>query len=514
MEPHLSGSDYLELIRQSDVYGVAVRSPLDPAPVISRRLGAEVFLKREDLQPVHSFKLRGAHAAMSRLDPELRGKGVVAASAGNHAQGVALAAQKMGCRAVIVVPATTPDVKREAIVRLGAELVTHGDTYNDAYLRAREIEQEESLTFIHPYDDPFVIAGQGTIGLELDEQLPAGPLVVFAAVGGGGLVSGLCLAVKQLRPGSLVFGVEPEDSPAMHDSLASGRRVELEKPGLFADGVAVRQVGVETFRLCQELLDGVILVSNDSICAAIKDVYEENRSILEPSGALPIAGIKQWLETHSADGRPIVAITGGANVSFDRLRHISERADLGEHAEAIFAVRIPERPGSFKQLCSVLGRRSVTEFNYRLSDAAEAVVFVGVKTSTGEEAKEILHSLVDARYPSIDLTDDELAKTHVRHMIGGMASVSDENVYHFIFPERPGALSEFLDRLGGRWNISLFHYRNHGSDRGRVLVGFQVPVATRSQFNEFLKELGYEYTEESLSPSVGLFLSRPLGRGA
>lgn len=509
----LSPAEYLKLIRQSDVYGVAIESPLDEAPILGERLGAEVFLKREDLQPVHSFKLRGAHAAMARLDPAVREKGVVAASAGNHAQGVALAARKMGCRAVIVVPATTPEVKRDAILKLGAELVIHGDAYHDAYERAKEIEREEALTFIHPYDDPWVIAGQGTIGIELDSQLPPGPCVVFAAVGGGGLVSGLCLSIKQLRPGSKVFGVEPEDSPAMHDSLAKGERVVLEKPGLFADGVAVRQVGEETFRICQEMLDGVIVVSNDAICAAIKDFYEEKRSILEPSGALPLAGIKQWVESGNKIDLPLVAISGGANVSFDRLRHISERADLGERSEAIFAVRIPEKPGSFRQLCSVLGRRSVTEFNYRMDCQDEAVVFVGIKTRTEGESADILSSLRVGLYPAYDLTHDELAKTHVRHMIGGMASVPNEKIYHFLFPERPGALGEFLDKLGGRWNISLFHYRNHGSDRGRVLAGFQVPNATQSEFNAFLTELGYEFTEESLNPSVGLFLSRPLGRG-
>lgn len=513
MSSGLTPAEYLKLIRQSDVYGVAVESPLEEAPLLSSRLEAEVYLKREDLQPVHSFKLRGAHAAMARLDSEVLAKGVVAASAGNHAQGVALSAQKMGCRAVIVVPATTPEVKRNAIENLGAELVTHGDTYHDAYQRAREIEQEESLTFIHPYDDPYVIAGQGTIGVELDSQLPPGPSIVFAAVGGGGLVSGLCLAIKQLRPGSMVFGVEPEDSPAMHDSIRAGERVVLEKPGLFADGVAVRQVGEETFRICQDLLDGVIVVTNDAICAAVKDVYEEKRAILEPSGALPVAGLKQWAETGGRKDLPLVAVTGGANVSFDRLRHISERADLGEKTEAIFAVRIPERPGSFRQLCSVLGKRSVTEFNYRMDCQDEAVVFVGVRTKSEDESEDILHSLRTSRYPAYDLTHDELAKTHVRHMIGGMASVPNEKIYHFLFPERPGALGEFLDKLGGRWNISLFHYRNHGSDRGRVLAGFQIPNSTQAEFNSFLTDLGYEFTEESLNPSVGLFLSRPLGRG-
>ncbi|MBS1727779.1 MAG: threonine ammonia-lyase, biosynthetic [Armatimonadetes bacterium] len=504
---HLTPAEYLQRIRSSAVYNVAIKSPLEYAPVISQRTGCEVFLKREDLQPVFSFKLRGAYAAMSRLSPAQLRRGVVAASAGNHAQGVALAARQLSCSATIVVPVTTPEVKTRAIEALGATLVKHGDTYDDAYAHARELESEHNFVFVHPYDDPDVIAGQGTIGLELDEQLPKDCEAVFVAIGGGGLISGIALALKQLRPGIKVIGVEPEDSDAMFLSLQAGERVLLDRVGIFADGVAVKQVGAETFRIAQDWVDEVIVVTNDAICAAVKDVFEDRRAVLEPAGALAIAGLKEYAERNGLQGARLAAVACGANVNFDRLRHISERAALGEHSEAILAVRIPERPGSFRQLCETLGNRSITEFNYRMGDAEEAIIFVGLHTKSASEVETILAELSAKGFEAFDLTTNEIAKTHVRHMVGGKsAHATDERLFHFDFPERPGALLNFLNSLGQSWNISMFHYRNHGADKGRVLCGIQVPAATEDDFQRFLTQLGYDYSEETENLALRLFL--------
>lgn len=505
--PTLTPREYLQRMRASAVYNVAIRSSLDPCPVLSRRLGNRVYLKREDQQPVFSFKLRGAYSLMARLDPAALERGVIAASAGNHAQGVALAAQRLGAHATIVIPRTAPEIKQEAIRRLGADLVLHGDSYDEAYAHARMLSESRNLTFVHPYDHPDVIAGQGTIGLEIDEQHP-GPLdAIFVPVGGGGLISGIALAIKQLRPETKVIGVEPADSDALQRSLAAGRRVTLDRVGIFADGVAVKTPGEETFRICQDWVDEVIVVSNDEICAAVKELFEDRRAVLEPSGALAYAGLRAYAERHALRGASLVAIASGANLNFDRLRTIAERAQIGEHHEAVFAVTIPERPGAFRQLCSVLGDRSVTEFNYRMGDPDRAVVFVGVQVRDAEERKALSERLNEEGYVAYDLTDDEIAKTHVRHMVGGRSPhAHHERVFHFDFPERSGALGEFLNRLGGAWNISLFHYRNHGAERGRVLCGIQVPPETDAEFARFLSDVGYDYSEQTDSPALKLFL--------
>jgi threonine dehydratase len=503
----MTPAEYLQRIRSSAVYNVAIKSPLEYAPVISQRTKNEVYLKREDLQPVFSFKLRGAYAAMSRLSPAQLRQGVVAASAGNHAQGVALAARQLSCEATIVVPVTTPEVKTRAIESLGANLIKFGDTYDDAYAHARELEASQNLVFVHPYDNPDVIAGQGTIGLELDEQLPPDCQAVFVAIGGGGLISGIALAIKQLRPGIKVIGVEPEDSDAMYLSLQAGERVKLDRVGIFADGVAVKLVGEETFRITLDWVDEVIVVSNDSICAAIKDVFEDRRAVLEPAGALAIAGLKEYVQREQVEGQTLAAVACGANVNFDRLRHISERAALGEHSEAVLAARIPERPGSFRQLCESLGNRSITEFNYRMGDAEQATIFVGLHIKNANEVQVILDDLNLKGFQAYDLSGNEIAKTHVRHMVGGKSvNATNERLFHFDFPERPGALSQFLNRLGQSWNISLFHYRNHGADKGRVLAGIQVPTGTEGDFKHFLTDLGYDYSEETDNLALKLFL--------
>jgi threonine dehydratase len=500
----LSPAEYLLKMRESGVYNVAIKSPFEHAPLLSKRSGSEVFLKREDLQPVFSFKLRGAYSAIAKLSAEELAKGVICASAGNHAQGVALAAQKLGTKALIVVPVTTPELKQQAIIQLGAELICFGDTYDDANLHARELAITRGMTFIHPYDDPDVIAGQGTIGLELHDEMPEDIDAVFVAVGGGGLISGVALALKQLRPGIKIIGVEPEDSDAMFRSLAAGERVILPRVGLFADGVAVRQVGEETFRLAQEFVDEVMLVSNDAICAAVKEVFEDRRAILEPAGALAIAGLRAFAKKQTGK---YVAIACGANVNFDRLRYIAEQAALGEQSEAIFAVKIPEKPGSFKLLCETLEDRNITEFNYRMGNLKDATVFVGMQIKGESDIERVLQKLDLAGFAALDLSQNDLAKTHVRHMVGGRSSDAvDERLFHFDFPERPGALSKFLNALGGGWNISLFHYRNHGSDKGRVLAGIQVPFATDFEFDEFLVALGYDYVEETDNPVRSLFL--------
>ena len=502
-------TDYLQKILTAKVYDVAFESALDLAPTLTRRLGNRVLLKREDQQPVFSFKLRGAYNKMAHLTAAERAKGVIAASAGNHAQGVALAAQRLGCKATIVMPVTTPHIKIGAVEARGATVVLHGDSYSDALLHAQRLQKKSGATFVHPYDDPDVIAGQGTIGMEILRQWQ-GPLdAIFVAVGGGGLISGIAAYVKRVRPAIRIIGVEPVDSDAMTRSLAAGRRVTLSHVGLFADGVAVKQVGRETFRLARQYVDEMITVDTDATCAAIKDVFEDTRSILEPAGALSVAGVKAWCETHRVRDRTFVAIACGANMNFDRLRFVAERAELGEAREAIFAVTIAERPGSFREFCALLGRRNVTEFNYRYADANVAHLFVGVEVADRRATADLLASFRKHRIEAYDLSDNEMAKLHVRHLVGGHApAATNEILYRFEFPERPGALMRFLDSMSAGWNISLFHYRNHGADYGRVLVGMQVPASDKADFRRFLDRLGYTYVDESANPAYRMFLGR------
>src|SRR6266496_2024174 len=501
--------DYLKKILTARVYDVAIESPLELAPTLSSRLGNRVLLKREDQQPVFSFKLRGAYNKMAHLSAAERARSVIAASAGNHAQGVALAAQKLGCKATIVMPVTTPHIKITAVEARGAKVVLHGDSYSDAYARALELQKETRATFVHPYDDPDVIAGQGTIGMEILRQWQ-GPLdAIFVAVGGGGLIAGIAAFVKRVRPEIKVIGVQPVDSDAMTRSLAAGRRVRLQHVGLFADGVAVKQVGAETFRIARALVDEMVLVDTDATCAALKDVFEDTRSILEPAGALAVAGVKAWVEKHRTKDRTFVAIACGANMNFDRLRFVAERAELGEKREAIIAVTIPERPGSFREFCRLLGKRSVTEFNYRYADARIAHLFVGIEVANRNESEHLLAELRRHRIEALDLTDNEMAKLHVRHLVGGHAPAAENEIlYRFEFPERPGALMQFLNSMSRGWNISLFHYRNHGADYGRVLVGMQVPPSDKAEFQRFLGRLGYPYVEETANPAYRMFLGR------
>jgi len=500
--------DYLERILNARVYDVAIESPLEDAPILSRRLHNRVLLKREDMQPVFSFKLRGAYNKMANLSREALRRGVIAASAGNHAQGVALAAQRLGCKATIVMPVTTPEIKISAVQARGARVVLRGDSYDEAYRHARELEAKGGLTFVHPYDDPDVIAGQGTVGMEILRQ-HTGPIhAIFVAIGGGGLISGIAAYVKRLRPEVRIIGVEPEDADAMYRSLKLGRRVRLEQVGLFADGVAVKEVGVETFRLCRELVDDVILVDTDAICAAIKDVFEDTRAILEPAGALAIAGAKAYVEQARVRNETLVAVACGANMNFDRLRFVAEQAELGEKREAILAVTIPETPGSFKTFCALLGPRNITEFNYRYADPKQAQVFVGVQVQDRKETARLVRELRRNGLTTHDLSDNELAKLHVRHLVGGHApAIDNEILYRFEFPERPGALMKFLNAMSGAWNISLFHYRNHGADYGRVLVGMQVPPGDQRKFAAFLAEVGYPYSDETGNPAYRLFIA-------
>jgi len=499
---------YLKRILNARVYEVARETPLDYAPTLSERLRNRIWLKREDEQPVFSFKCRGAYNKMVRLSPAELKKGVVAASAGNHAQGVALAALRLGTKAVIVMPRTTPRIKVDAVRRLGGQVVLHGDNYDTAYTHARAIESKRRLSFVHPYDDPDVIAGQGTIGMEILKQHPQELDAVFVPVGGGGLIAGIAAYIKQLRPEVKIIGVEPEDADAMDRSLKSGRRVVLDHVGIFADGVAVRQVGEETFRLCKQFVDEMVIVTNDEICAATKDIFEDRRSILEPAGALAFAGLKRYVAHNRLKDRELVAICSGANVNFDRLRHVAERAEVGERREAIFAVTIPERPGALKRFCTILGDHNITEFNYRYADPANAHIFVGVQIRDTSEIKRLVATLRRHDYPVLDMTDNEMAKLHIRHLVGGRApNAVHEILYRFEFPERPGALMNFLSKMGGRWNISLFHYRSHGADFGRVLVGMQVPPPEKRAFRKFLENLGYECAEETANPAYRLFLS-------
>ncbi|WP_448573231.1 threonine ammonia-lyase, biosynthetic [Trichothermofontia sp.] len=499
--------DYLVQILTARVYDVAQETPLDVASNLSARLGNKLLLKREDMQSVFSFKLRGAYNKMVQLPPDRLVQGVIAASAGNHAQGVALAARQLGTRAIIVMPVTTPQVKIDAVRARGGVVVLEGDTYDDACAHAQQLAADKGLTFIHPFDDPDVIAGQGTIGMEILRQYQQPIHAVFVAIGGGGLISGIGAYIKRLRPEIKIIGVEPVDADAMARSLQAGERVPLSQVGLFADGVAVRQVGEETFRLCQQYVDEVILVDTDATCAAIKDVFEDTRSILEPAGALAIAGAKAYVEREQLQGQTLVAVASGANMNFDRLRFVAERAELGEQREAIFAVTIPEGPGSLRQFCQCIGRRNLTEFNYRIADRQAAHIFVGLQIKDRADAANMAQNFESCGFRTLDLTDDELTKLHLRHMVGGHSPLAhDELLYRFEFPERPGALMKFVTSMSPDWNISLFHYRNNGADYGRIVVGMQVPAQEMSEWQTFLDSLGYRYWDESQNPAYQLFL--------
>ena len=503
--------DYLEKVLNAQVYDVAIETPLDLASNLSARVGNKIILKREDMQPVFSFKLRGAYNKIASLSAEKLKRGVICASAGNHAQGVALSANKLGCRAVIVMPTSTPGIKINAVKARGGEVVLFGDSFDEACAHAFELEKTEKLTFVHPFDDPEVIAGQGTVAMEILRQHSRhnGPITaIFCAIGGGGLAAGVAAYIKRLRPEIKVIGVETFDADAMKQSLAAGKRVRLEQVGLFADGTAVKFVGEETFRLCKEYLDEVILVDTDAICAAIKDVFEDTRAVLEPAGALAVAGAKAYAAQHKLKDKTLVAIASGANMNFDRLRFVAERAEVGEQREAILAVTLPEKPGSLKHFLSLIGARNITEFNYRFNYRQEAHVFVGVQVNSRAESLKLVEQLRRHGYATLDLTDDEMAKLHIRHLVGGHSPhVDHEIVYRFEFPERSGALMNFLTQMSADWNISLFHYRNHGADYGRVLVGMQVPPAEMKQFKDFLKKLGYAHWNESDNPAYKLFLA-------
>jgi threonine dehydratase len=500
--------DYVRRILTSAVYDVALETPLEPMLQLSARLGVDVLLKREDLQPVFSFKIRGAHNKIASLAAAERARGVICASAGNHAQGVALSAARLGIRAVIVMPTTTPTIKVRAVADLGGEVVLYGDGFDAARDHAVELAARHGLVFIHPFDDPAVIAGQGTIGMELLRQRP-GPIgAIYIPIGGGGLAAGIAAYVKFLRPEVKIFGVEPQDAASMAAAIAAGGPVDLGQVGLFTDGVAVRKVGAETFRICNELLDGIVIVTTDEICAAIKDIFDDTRAIAEPAGALALAGLHRHVDEGGAPDGPLIAINSGANVNFDRLRHVAERAEIGERGEALLAVTIPEVPGSYRAFIRLLGDRFITEFNYRYAHGASAQIFVGIKLKQGDtEKQQIIDLLQQTGHAVVDMTDNELARLHVRYMVGGRAaSLRDELVYRFQFPERPGALLKFLEGLRQEWNISLFHYRNHGADFGRVLAGIQVPEVDRPQFLTFLDDLGYPYWDETQNPAYRLFL--------
>ena len=500
---------YKKMIEQAKVYDVAVKTPLELAKGLSARLNNEVWIKREDLQPVYSFKLRGAYNKIAQLSDLEKEKGVITASAGNHAQGVALAAKKMGLKALIVMPKTTPDIKVSSVKQLEAGIELVGNTYDDAYAHAKKLTASTGMTYIHPYDDPYVIAGQGTIAIEILAQLTEHPDMVFVPVGGGGLIAGVSAYLKSVNPKIRIIGVEPDDAPCMYEALKAGERVVLEQVGIFADGVAVKQAGEEPFRVAQKCVDDMILVSTDEICAAIKDIFDDTRSITEPAGALAVAGMKKYIEGKNISDKRLVAIDSGANINFDRLRHVAERADLGEHREALFAVTIAEEIGSFKKFCELIGMRGMTEFNYRYADEKIAHIFVGVQLQEGlDEKNNLLKSLRDDNYVVEDMTDNEMAKLHVRYMVGGRGNgVKNERLFRFEFPERPGALLRFLNYMGERWNISLFHYRNHGAAYGRVLVGLQISNESNSEFESFLQNLGYSWWEETGNPAYSMFLS-------
>ncbi len=499
--------NYIVKILQAKVYDVAIESPLDFAPTLSARLNNRVYLKREDLQQVFSFKLRGSYNKIASLTPEQTAKGVIAASAGNHAQGVALAAKKLEIKSLIVMPKTTPEIKIKSVKSRGAKIVLHGDSYDEAYAHAIELAKEKGMVFIHPYDDPEVIAGQGTVAMEILRQ-HNGPIhAIFIPVGGGGLIAGMAAYIKFVRPEIKVIAVEPDDSDCLNQALIAGKRVELEQVGLFADGVAVRQIGEETFRLARQFVDEVITVNTDEICAAIKDVFEDTRSVAEPAGALAIAGMKKYVERQAIRFETLIAIDSGANMNFDRLRYVAERTQVGEHREILLAVAIQEVPGSFLKFCKLLGKRSITEFNYRYFDSKMAQVFVGL-TSSGVETdrQELIEQLIEDGFNVTDMTTSELAKDHIRYMVGGHAPHElQEKIYSLQFPERPGALLKFLMELGNQWNISLFHYRNHGAAFGKVLIGLQISDADCKQFEKCLHTLGLNFREETGNPAYRLF---------
>ncbi|NEQ77553.1 MAG: threonine ammonia-lyase, biosynthetic [Okeania sp. SIO2C9] len=500
--------DYLVQILTARVYDVAQESPLETAPNLSKRLQNNLLLKREDMQSVFSFKLRGAYNKMAQLPPEILSQGVIAASAGNHAQGVALAAGRLGTRAIIVMPVTTPQLKVNAVKARGGEVILYGETYDEACSYAHQLEAEKGLTFIHPFDDPYVIAGQGTIGMEILRQYQKPIHAIFVAIGGGGLISGIAAYVKRLRPEIKIIGVEPADADAMSQSLKAGHRVRLPQVGLFADGVAVREVGEETLRLCQQYVDDIILVETDDTCAAIKDVFEDTRSIVEPAGALAIAGAKAYVEREKIQDETLIAVACGANMNFDRLRFVAERAEFGERREAIFAVTIPETPGSLRRFCDCLGKRNITEFNYRIAEEKEAHIFVGVQIENRADAAKIVETFEIEGLKTLDLTDDELTKLHLRHLVGGRSPLAHhELLYRFEFPERPGALMKFVASMSPNWNISLFHYRNNGADYGRIVVGMQVPPDEMAEWQSFVHNFGYRYWDESHNPAYKLFLA-------
>ncbi len=504
-------TDYVRKILTSSVYEVAEQTPLEKMELLSERLGRQILVKREDLQPVFSFKIRGAHNRIVHLSEEERARGVICASAGNHAQGVALSATRLGIRSVVVMPTTTPLIKVNAVKRLGGEVVLFGDGFDAARAHASALAERHGYVFVHPFDDPDVIAGQGTVGLELMRQHPEPIGAIYVPVGGGGLAAGIASFVKFLRPEIRVIGVEPEEAASMKAAIAAGKPVPLDQVGLFADGVAVRQVGDETFRLCRDLLDDIVTVTADEICAAIKDIFDDHRAITEPAGALALAGLRRDVENGNAPHSALIAINSGANVNFDRLRYVAERAEIGERAEALLAVTIPEKPGSYRAFIRLVGQRAITEFNYRYAPGASANIFVGIKLSGGDAEKRDIIALLEANGLGVtDMTDNEVAKLHVRHMVGGRTSgISDEMVFRFQFPERPGALLKFLEGLNDAWNISLFHYRNHGADYGRVLVGIQVPPATRSDLFAHIDAIGFPYWDETENPAYRQFLEMP-----
>ena len=501
---------YIKRILDARVYDVARETPIVEAALMSRRLDNRVWLKREDLQPVFSFKLRGAYCKMSRLPPRQLARGVVAASAGNHAQGVAMAAQQLGVKATIVMPRTTPQIKVDAVRDRHARVILHGDSFDEAADHAQKLVKKKGLTFVHPFDDPDVIAGQGTVGMEIVRQHQRPLDALFVPVGGGGLLAGVAAYVNYVWPGTKIFGVEPEDAACLQLALSRGRRDSLSQVGLFADGCAVAQVGREPFRVIRDTVAGVITVSTDEMCAAIKDIFEDTRSIAEPAGALALAGLKKYVERSPVTGEDLLAIVSGANTNFDRLRYISERTEIGEHREAVISVTVPERPGSFRQFCATLGRRNITEFNYRYADADAAQVFVGLSVAPGgEDLARLTQKLQQRGYAVEDMTDNEVAKLHIRHMVGGHApaQLRDERVYRVEFPERPGALMDFLTGLGQRWNISMFHYRNHGAAYGRILLGVQVPRGERRAFAQVLEDIHYRYWEETDNRAYELYLA-------
>lgn len=504
-------NNYLKKILQAPVYDVASQTPTQIAPKLSAKLGNQVLLKREDLQPVFSFKLRGAYNCMVNLDSASRARGVITASAGNHAQGVALAAKKLGIKATIVMPQTTPAIKVDSVRNLQGKVVLHGDTYDEAFTHAQSLVKKKGLRYVHAYDDADVIAGQGTVGMEILRQVSSDLDAIFVPVGGGGLLAGVAAYVKTLRPDVQVIGVEPEDAACLNAALQKGRRVKLPHVGIFADGVAVAQIGKEPYRVVKNIVDRVVTVSTDEMCASIKDIFEETRNICEPAGALALAGLKKYVHECDCRGQTLVAINSGANTNFDRLRYISERTDVGEQAEAVLAVTIPEKAGSFRAFCKAIGKRNITEFNYRFSADGDAHIFVGIKlTPGGDDRRQLLQQLRDKRYPVVDLSDDEMAKSHIRYMVGGRppaSAAADELLYRVMFPERPGALLSFLNGLEPRWNISLFHYRNHGAAYGRILLGLQVPKDERAEFARRIRASNYDYVEETHNPAYQLFLS-------